>query len=290
MARQRVIVGLGEAVLVEHPDRTEASGLAAEVAMQAVRLGHHGVVISRIGQDEQARELMGLLEQAGVDVSHIQTDPDLPTARIIVRPIGGRVERYLEARAGFDNLQCDFDLEDVAQQADAVIYGLLSRRGGQTRSEENRFLHACGAAMKIFDLTNRAGDEIQRGQASTGLEHADGAIVDSTALHAVLPGTSGLPLKEAANALAREVHLSLIATLEPCDDGQRRLTLHAGEMSPSVTISGETRPYAASIVGMLHALLRGRGVAEAADLAARLGAHTVEHGGDPIPEAWLTQP
>ena len=160
MARQRTIIGLGETLLLEHPDRTTVGGLAARVAMRAVSLGHRGVVVSRIGQDPPAAEMRHLLDEAGVDITYVQQDPDLPTARVIVRPIGPRLERHREERAAFDNLQADFDLMDIAQATDAVVYGLLTRRSGQTRSEENRFLAECGAALRVFDLTNRLDDTI----------------------------------------------------------------------------------------------------------------------------------
>jgi len=263
----------------------EPAGLAAIIAIQAVRLGHVGVAISRVGQDKAANELLALLDEAGIDASHIQNDPDLPTGRVIVRAIGGRITRYLESRAAFDNLQSDFDLEDVAQQADAVVYGLLTRRGGQTRSEENRFLAACGAAVKVFDLTNRAGPP-DRGQAMSGLELADAAIVDATAIDVVLPGWAGSPTREAALHLLREAQLSLVLMLEPTD-ADSLLTAHTPDGFCSARVPKERAAFLASIVAFLHGVLNGKSNQQALELAQRIGEHTTAHPGDSVPQEWL---
>ena len=286
MARQRTIIGLGEALLVEHPNRTEPAGLAPLVALHAVRLGHIGVAVSRIGQDEAAEELRAQLNDAGVDTTHIQRDPDLPTGRVIERAIGGRIARYLEARAAFDNLQSDFDLEDVAQQADAVVYGMLTRRGGQTRSEENRFLAACQAAVKVFDLTNRA-EAPDRGQAMSGLEHADAAIVDRVAIDSVMPGWANSPLREAALHLLHDAGLSLALTVEEAE-GKATLTAHTADEMNSATVPAQRSAFIASLVAFLHRVLGGRRYEEALQLAQRIGEHADAHGDEAIPEEWLS--
>lgn len=285
MARQRVIVGLGEAILVEHPDRSEAAGLGAAIALEAVGLGERGIVVSRIGQDPQGEELHTLLSDAGVEVDHVQTDPDLPTGRVIVRPIGDPVRRHLEAKAAFDNLQADFDLEDVAQQADAVIYGLLTRRGGQTRAEEDRFLASCGAALKLFDLTNRA-ETLDRGHASTGLELADAVITDTAAAEAVLPGARGADVADQAARLLREFSLMFVCTVEEVRDA-RRLHLHTADEAHTVSLPATDAARPSMTVALMHALLRGRTPVEAAELAGRVASHRAEHPEEPVPTGWL---
>ncbi|MHC4128850.1 MAG: hypothetical protein ACYSUA_11905, partial [Planctomycetota bacterium] len=143
MARKRVIVGIGEALLAEYPDREEPAGLAALVPIQAVLLGHEGIAISRLGQDRAADALLSGLRERGVDVSHLQSDPDLATGRLVIRALGGAT--LLDAHAAYDQLQWDFDLADIAQGADAVVFGALIMRSGQARSAVDRFLDECKA-------------------------------------------------------------------------------------------------------------------------------------------------
>ena len=286
MARQRTIIGLGETLLVEYPDRTVVEGLAARVAIHAVRLGHRGVAESRIGQDPPAAELRRLLEESGVEIDHIQQDPDLPTARVIVRPIGGRLERHREEQAAFDNLQADFDLVDVAQATDAVVYGLLTRRSGQTRSEENRFLAACGAALRVFDLTNRLDDTIDRGQAWTGLEHADAAVVDATALAGVLPGQSDASDREGALALMREANLVFVISLSRAA-ASRRVVVHSADETVEAMIPAEGDAPMAFLVALLHGVLGGKALAQAMEVGKRIAHHAVERAGEAVPREWL---
>jgi sugar/nucleoside kinase (ribokinase family) len=284
MARQLTIVGIGEALLVENPDHRTSAGLAVFVARHAVALGHLGVVVSRIGQDPQATELLDLLTEAGVDTSHIQSDPDLPTGRVVVRAIGGTIARYAEARAAFDNLQADFDLEDVAQQADAVVYGVLTRREGQTRSEENRFLGACAGAVKVFDLTNGAGVGPERGHALSGLEFANATIVDRKALGVLRPGSADVPMRDAVAALMREAGLSFVVSTEPDDNGSTQLTLHVPEESWSGRIPADGSALVLAYVTILEHAMRGQPMSTALDRAVRVVEHAVAHPGAPLTE------
>ena len=201
MARRRVIIGIGEALLAEYPDREEPAGLAALVPLHAVLLGHEGIAISRLGQDRTADALVSALRERGVDVGHLQSDPDLATGRLLIRALGEPT--LVDAHAAYDQLQWDFDLADLAQGADAVVFGALIRRSGQSRSAMDRFLDECKAALRVFDLTNRAGPELNRGQALSGLRHAEVAVADDHAINSLLPGDDERAPQDAARELLR---------------------------------------------------------------------------------------
>ena len=287
MARRLTIVGIGEALLVEHPDGRETAGLAALVARHAVGLGHVGIAVSRVGQDPQASELLDLLVARGVDTSHIQSDPDLPTGRVVVRAVGGTVARYVDARAAFDNLQSDFDLEDVAQQADAAVYGLLTRRAGQTRSEETRVLGACAGATKLFDMTNGAGVEPERGHVLSGLEFADAAVVDRAVLDMLRPGSPDAPMREMVLDLMRDAGLAFVVSTQPedrADNGCVTLTLHTSETCCGAAIAAGFSPLVLAYVAILEHVLRGKPMRTALERAVRVVDHMIAHPNDLLPE------
>ena len=273
-------------LLRETPEGTEPAGLAAMVALHAVRLGQVGVAISRVGQDEPGTELLRGLDEAGVDTSHVQTDPDLPTGRVIVRAVGGTVARYLESRAAFDKLQWDYDLEDMAQQADAVIYGLLTRRDGQSRSEENRFLRACTGALKVFDLTNRADDDVDRGHARSGLELADAAVIDRVAGDALHIAGPNEPFVDGLSRFMRDLDLSLVI-VRGSDDGTEHLGVLDGQQSNLVELSGDPQSRIAALVALAYGVVRGRDLERCADFARRVAEYTVRQPQSPIPADWL---
>ncbi|NNF41774.1 MAG: hypothetical protein HKO59_10280 [Phycisphaerales bacterium] len=285
MPRSFTIAGIGETLLVESPAGPEADGLAAVVALLAIRLGHRGVCISRIGQDEAGSVLHGLLTERGVDVTAMQQDPDLPTGRVIVRAAGPPIARHLEAPAAFDNLQADFDLEDLALRVDAVVYGLLSRRSSQTRFEEEKFLAHAAAAFKVFDLTNRGDDDVDRSRALGGLAVADAAIFDAASLTRVRPDLAGDPPEERVRRLLREAGMQFGVFIER-DERQQRVTVVTPEATQRDTIPPVRRAHVAFVVGLLDGVLQGDRPEVGAGPAARVAAHAVEHPDEEVPQEW----
>lgn len=282
MARQRVIVGIGEAVLCEYPDRVEPGGLAVLGPRHAVRMGHIGVTVSRIGQDDAADELMSHLRGLGVRLDALQSDPDLPTGRLIVRSIAGKTSKTLTAKAAFDNLQWDFDLVDVAQQADAVIFGSLARREGQSRSIIKRFLAECTGALRLFDLTNRAGDIVDRTEAVSGLEFAEALMIDSAAMKVLAPAHSVEQARAAALEIMRGTGLSFVAHVEP-GDCTRRLTIHAPEQSWPAGPAYPSAQHEAAVVGLAHGILNGWDFVRSLEMAARVAEHAAAHPDERMP-------
>lgn len=284
MARRRVIIGIGEAVLAEYPDREEPAGLAALVPIHAVLLGHEGIAISRLGQDRTADVLISALRERGVGVSHLQSDPDLATGRLVIRALGEPT--LVDAHAAYDQLQWDFDLADVAQGADAVVFGTLIRRSGQSRSAMDRFLDECKAALRVFDLTNRAEAELDRGQTLSGLRHAEAAVVDDCAIRSLLPGADDKPPQDAIRELLRQGELKLALVAQ---EG-RPPAVHTPDSSFTGASSYRRDTHEALIVGFLHGVLAGWDIEASLDLAQRVAGHVQEHPGQPAPAELLQRP
>ncbi|MHC4218001.1 MAG: carbohydrate kinase family protein [Planctomycetota bacterium] len=284
MTRPRSIVAIGEALLAEHPDREDPAGLAALIPIQAVLAGHEGITISRLGQDRAADVLMNGLRERGVDVGHLQSDPDLATGRLVMRALGAAT--LLDAHAAYDQLQWDFDLADVAQGVDAVVYGAVIRRSGQARSAVDRFLDECKSALRVFDLTNRSGPDLNRSHAQSGLEYAEVAVVDEPAVEALLPGSGGKPLPEVVPELLRVGHLELALVAQ---DG-RPPAAYTAKSSCTGAIEHHRDTHEASIVGFMHGILAGWDIEASLDLAQRMAGHAREHPGQPVPQALLQRP
>jgi sugar/nucleoside kinase (ribokinase family) len=277
MPRQRVIVGIGEALLCEFPDRIEPGGLAVLCAKHAVRLGHAGIVVSRVGQDAAADELLKLLRDQNVKVDHIQSDPDLATGRLVVRSIAGRTTRSLTARAAFDNLQWDFDLVDVAQQADAVIFGNLARRVAQSQSIIKRFLAECTGAVRVFDLTNRESDAIDRSEARSGLEFAQVLVADAPAFKSLAASavSSGQDMHAAALELMRSGELLFVVGIER-GDCTETWSVHTKEQAVRARQSHASAQHEAALIGLLHGVLSGWDFARCLDLASQVAEHAAK--------------
>ena len=277
--KRRSIVGAGEALLISERGQETAGGLAAAVALHAARLGYPGVAVSRLGQDAAGEQVLGLLRSAGVIVEHVQMDPDFPTGRLTMRTLGGRTTRTLESRAAFDNLQWDFDLEDVGRQCDAVIFGELARRESQTRTTIDRFLVSCRHALRIYDLTNRAGETLERGLAARALEFAEGAMVDEYALRVLRPAARDEPREAVISSLARQHKLEFVLFL----DEAGRVRSYAGETAAIAEATIEVGMKEAALVALVHGLLSGRDWKQSLNGAARYSRFAAEHPGAEIP-------
>ena len=155
---KKVIVGIGEALFDVFSDEVRLGGAPLNVAGAAHGLGNEGVVVSRVGQDELGERLLAELGERGMDVSHIQSDPDRATGRVLVgEGAAGEVEYEIVEDAAWDCLQWDFDLEDLAQRAAGVCFGSLAQRDGQTRNTVYRFVESCRRAERLFDVNLREG-------------------------------------------------------------------------------------------------------------------------------------
>ena len=152
----RTIVGLGEALFDIYGDEARLGGAPLNLAVHAQQLGNRGVVVSRIGQDELGARVVDELRRRGMTVEHLQTDPDHATGTVLVElDAGGEPSYNIVRDVAWDAMQWDPDLETIARTADAVCFGTLSQRDGQTRSTVYRFLEAANKAVRLLDVNLR---------------------------------------------------------------------------------------------------------------------------------------
>lgn len=157
-------------------------GLAAELAIALAAEGCPATPITRVGDDEAGRSLLASIAAAGLPVSTIQVDRDLPTARLREGVLGGDASGRLDATAAFDLLQWDGELSSLAANCSWVLFDALGRRHAQSRGVIDRFLYEARSAVRIFDLTLRPPGRIERSSAIGGLEHSQVALLDAPAL------------------------------------------------------------------------------------------------------------
>lgn len=184
--RPRTLIAVGWLAVDETPEGLRPGGVAARAAVRAATAGHHAGVIGRVGQDEDGRSLLAMLQDAGVDTAAIQQDPDLGTAVRRVRADGSADARIDALPAAPDMLQWDFDMEDAARRADVVVCSVESWRSGQARSEERRLLDEAAAAVRAADLVHRTpsgrDERPVRDHLQWALETAAIAVIDTAVL------------------------------------------------------------------------------------------------------------
>ncbi len=156
MSQSRTIVGVGEALFDLFPDSARLGGAPLNMAVHAHQLGNRGLLISRIGQDDLGRRLQDELRHKGMSLDHLQTDPDHPTGTVVVDfDADGEPTFDIIKDVAWDYLQYDYDCEDVAQMCDAVCFGSLAQRIGQTRNTIYRLLSSARRGIRLFDVNLR---------------------------------------------------------------------------------------------------------------------------------------
>ena len=167
------LVGIGEALFDVFDDGPRLGGAPLNVAVHAHQLlagasadeadgGRtlgRGLVVSRIGQDDLGDAVVAELTRRGMPRDGLQTDPDKPTGRVqIERQAGGGHRFHILPDQAYDWIQPDPDLLGLARSADAVAFGTLAQRNGQSRQTIQRFVRdaADGGATVLFDVNLRA--------------------------------------------------------------------------------------------------------------------------------------
>ncbi len=160
MSARFTIVGLGEALFDVFPDRQVLGGAPLNAAIHAHQLamavGGRGVVVSRVGQDDLGAAVVRELTARGMDASFVQSDPDHDTGKVYVgRDERGEPTYEIVANVAWDWLSFDPEDEALAQHCEAVCFGTLAQREGQTRNAIYRFLDAARRAIRLFDVNLR---------------------------------------------------------------------------------------------------------------------------------------
>ncbi len=160
-ARDLAVVGLGELLWDELPAGRRLGGAPANFAVMASRLGVHGIVASRLGEDEPGRAARAQLASAPgaakVDTRFLQVDRHLPTGSVSVTIEGGQPQYTIHAPVAWDALELTPAWAELAARADAVCWGTLAQRDARSEQTIHGFLATTRPeCLRIFDANLRA--------------------------------------------------------------------------------------------------------------------------------------
>jgi fructokinase len=153
---KKKVVGLGEVLWDILREQTCLGGAPANFAYITTLMGDQGIVASRVGEDSRGVEALRRMEELGLDIDHVQTDGKHPTGTVNVEVDGKGTARYDIAHpVAWDFLEWTLGWQQLAEEADAVCYGSLAQRSGESRATILRFLGASARAVKVFDVNLR---------------------------------------------------------------------------------------------------------------------------------------
>ncbi|GGH01244.1 carbohydrate kinase family protein [Silvibacterium dinghuense] len=296
-----VVVGLGELLWDLLPEGARLGGAPANFTVMAARLGHRGVVASRLGAQETDMDDWGsrartVLSGFPVDASLIQSDTDHPTGTVDVEFRNGEPHYVIHEPVAWDFLAWTPEWQQLAQQADAVCFGSLAQRSQASRKTIHRFLAATRPeCVRVFDVNLRAPyfsaeivtESLERATifklnesevpqvlamlGGTAPVSNAGTDIDETALHAAADWLlERFPLKLVAITLGGEG--SLLVSREGAHRRQ-------GIRGPVADTVGAGDAFTAA---MVDAYLRGAGLARMNEAGNRWGGWVAsQHGAMP---------
>jgi fructokinase len=282
MNHTRMIVGLGEALYDLFPDGQKLGGAPLNMAVHAQQLGNAGILISRIGDDALGDQLREELTGHAMTLAHLQVDPDLPTGTVVVDlDDAGQPTYDIVELVAWDNLQFDPDMEDVAAQCEAVCFGTLAQRVGQTRNTMYRFLSAARRAIRLLDVNLRQ-EFYDRRILTRSMELATAVKLNHEEL-AVLRQMFNLPEgnTEAARQLIEHFELKWLAVTHGAE-GTQVVTATADHQAPSTAAApgGDAVGAGDSVAAaLLHGAVRRWDWPRTLQLANRLGAYVASQNG-----------
>ena len=152
-----VVVGLGELLWDLFSKGKQLGGAPANFAYITALLGDCGVVASRIGDDRLGQEALWHLRSNGLNIDHIQRDPQHPTGTVRVEvDAKGQPEYHITENVAWDFMDFSEDWISLARSAHAVCFGSLAQRGPVSRATIRAFLAALPSfAIGIFDVNLR---------------------------------------------------------------------------------------------------------------------------------------
>ena len=151
------ILGIGELLWDMLPEGARLGGAPANYGVMAGRLGDRAAILSRIGRDALGDDALHALKDFPVDCGQLQIDPEQPTGTVTVKFDDGQPSYTIHEPAAWDFFEPTEAWLGEVSRADAVCFGSLAQRGGQSRRTIHELVKATRPqCQKIFDVNLRA--------------------------------------------------------------------------------------------------------------------------------------
>lgn len=137
------------------PDGPQPGGAPFNVSYHLTKLKVPTGLISRIGDDENGRKLVTLIDQWGVKKHLLQTDPDHDTSQVLatVDTEKNEVSYEIVFPVAWDFIELNAETIAAVKEADYFVYGSLVARNDVSRNTLLQLLDH--AKFKVFDINLR---------------------------------------------------------------------------------------------------------------------------------------
>ena len=151
------VLGVGEILWDMFPSGKKLGGAPTNFAYHVSALGHEGVIVSRIGNDEYGREIIEQLISLGLATDYVQIDGDKETGVVEVHIDSDNQPNYIiKEDVAWDFIQWDNKFDTLLETTDAICFGTLAQRSRISRNTIITLLEkAKRDTIKIYDINLR---------------------------------------------------------------------------------------------------------------------------------------
>jgi fructokinase len=151
------VVCFGEVLWDNFLSGKKPGGAVMNVAYHLKTLGVNSHLISRVGNDENGRELLQVLEDLGLDKTFVQLDQEQKTSTVEVHADQNNEVSYeIVKPVAWDYIAFENSHTRMVAQADALVYGSLSGRCETSRKTLANLLEL--SPYNVMDVNLRAPD------------------------------------------------------------------------------------------------------------------------------------
>ena len=263
------IVAFGEILWDVIDGVPHLGGAPFNFAAHAARCGLKSAIVSAVGDDELGRRALEAASGFGVDTSGVSVHPNLPTGTVNVTLADGIPSYEIVRPVAWDEI-----MGGALSSATAAFYfGTLAQRSPVSAATLERMLGAYGSALVFFDVNLRQ-DFWSVEIVEKGLAHTDILKVNDEEMRRLGFAPERL--------FARFPRLKTV--VETCGAAGCRVTSRTGEAfdSPAITDGPVVDTIGAGdsfSAAFLAAVLRGEGLAAAAEAGNRLAGRVAARAG-----------
>jgi len=151
------VIGLGEVLWDLLLTGPQLGGAPANFAYHAHALGAQTRIITRVGDDENGREIVRRFRGMGLSDDSVQIDEAAPTGTVKVELSGNGLAHFtVQQNVAWDYIAADENALTVAREADAICFGSLAQRCEQSRSAIQQIVKTTPAdSLRVFDINLR---------------------------------------------------------------------------------------------------------------------------------------
>lgn len=155
MNMKRKVVCFGEILWDNLPTGKKPGGAPMNVAYHLNQLGMETSLITKVGNDDNGKELLSFLDEKGICGKHCQIDNTYPTSTVEVHINDDNEVRYeIVKPVAWDYIEDQKEIVALVADADVFVFGSLATR---SLTSYTTLLSLLGkASYRVFDVNLRA--------------------------------------------------------------------------------------------------------------------------------------